>query len=121
MTACKSMGFQVFRLDYKCKCTCHELKTTTILPAFVWRTNGTTKQLPATYSPKLYAIVGTMSPPPIETSEYDTTVDTTSATGGDVNNTDVTSDSTDNVTGGSATGTDTAGTAAATGETEAPA
>uniref|UniRef100_A0A2A4JZA2 Uncharacterized protein n=1 Tax=Heliothis virescens TaxID=7102 RepID=A0A2A4JZA2_HELVI len=49
-------------MDFKCKCSCHELKTTTILPFFKWRTNGTTKTWARTHSPNLYHLVGTLSP-----------------------------------------------------------
>lgn len=58
MTTCKMMGFQVFRMNFKCKCSCHEMKTSTILPFFKWRTNGTTKTVPKTQSARLYDIVG---------------------------------------------------------------
>ncbi|KAJ8726381.1 hypothetical protein PYW07_001079 [Mythimna separata] len=68
MTTCKSIGFTVFRMDFRCKCSCHALKTTTILPFFKWRTNGTTKTLPRTQSPSLYHIAGTISPPTVETT-----------------------------------------------------
>lgn len=73
LTSCKSMGYKVFRMGTSCKCTCHELKTTTELPFFVWRTNGTTRQTPATYSPSLYHIVGTLSPPTAATTEENIT------------------------------------------------
>ncbi|KAJ8729408.1 hypothetical protein PYW08_000989 [Mythimna loreyi] len=73
MTTCKSIGFRVFRLDFRCKCSCHEIKTTTILPFFKWRTNGTTKTLPSTQSPGLYHIAGTISPPTPETTTVPTT------------------------------------------------
>ncbi|KAH9632737.1 hypothetical protein HF086_013109 [Spodoptera exigua] len=62
MTACKSIGYQIFRLDFTCKCKCHELKTTTVLPFFKWRTNGTTRKWGRTSSPSLYNIAGTLSP-----------------------------------------------------------
>ncbi|RVE42570.1 hypothetical protein evm_012783 [Chilo suppressalis] len=62
LSACKSVGFQIIRMDQKCKCTCHAMKTTTPVPYFKWRTNGTTRKLPKTYSPQLYHIVGTLSP-----------------------------------------------------------
>ncbi|CAK1603108.1 unnamed protein product [Parnassius mnemosyne] len=58
MTTCKMMGFQIFRMNYKCKCSCHEMKTSTVLPYFKWRTNGTTKTVPKTQSPRLYDVVG---------------------------------------------------------------
>ncbi|CAG5022151.1 unnamed protein product [Parnassius apollo] len=45
-------------MNFKCKCSCHDLKTTTILPFFKWRTNGTTKTVPKTQSPRLYDVVG---------------------------------------------------------------
>lgn len=70
MSACKSIGYQVFRMDMRCKCTCHELKTTTILPFFKWRTNGTIQRVHKTVSVGLFNIVGTLSPQPtIETDE----------------------------------------------------
>ncbi|CAH0725846.1 unnamed protein product, partial [Brenthis ino] len=62
MTACKSIGYQVFRLNTSCKCSCHEIKTSTELPYFKWKTNGTTMQIPKTFSPKVYHVVGTLSP-----------------------------------------------------------
>ncbi|KPJ13818.1 hypothetical protein RR48_08632 [Papilio machaon] len=34
------------------------MKTTTIVPYFKWRTNGTTKTVPKTQSPRLYDIIG---------------------------------------------------------------
>ncbi|XP_022821094.1 uncharacterized protein LOC111352710 [Spodoptera litura] len=74
MTACKSIGYQVFRLDFRCKCTCHELKTTTILPFFKWRTNGTTRAWVKTSSPSLYHIYGTLSPATYSTTENLTTL-----------------------------------------------
>ncbi|XP_075991616.1 uncharacterized protein LOC142986791 isoform X2 [Anticarsia gemmatalis] len=77
MTACKSIGYQVFRMDFRCKCSCHDLKTTTILPFFKWRTNGTTRKRPETYSVPLYHIVGTLSP---ATEEEEETTETTAAT-----------------------------------------
>ncbi|CAG9784394.1 unnamed protein product [Diatraea saccharalis] len=49
-------------MDWKCKCTCHVMKTTTVVPFFMWRTNGTTRKLPKTFSPQLYHVVGTLSP-----------------------------------------------------------
>lgn len=73
MTACKSIGYQVFRLNRLCKCTCHELKTSTILPFFQWKTNGTTKKIPKTFSPRLYDVVGTLSPASITNSTEVTT------------------------------------------------
>lgn len=73
MSSCKSIGFQIYRLDNNCKCTCHELKTSTILPFFKWGTNGTTRKRPRTYDPKLYHIIGTLSPATYEPLE-DTTI-----------------------------------------------
>lgn len=35
----------------------------------MWRTNGTTRKLPPTYSPSLYHIVGTLSPATIVFSD----------------------------------------------------
>lgn len=62
MTACKSIGFEIFRMNNNCKCTCHETKTSTILPFAKWRTNGTTRKEPSTFRPSLYHVVGTLSP-----------------------------------------------------------
>lgn len=73
MSVCKSIGYEVFRLNYMCKCTCHEIKTTTVVPYFKWRTNGTPKAMPKTFSPPLYHIVGTLSPPPGSMIENTTT------------------------------------------------
>ncbi|CAG9566876.1 unnamed protein product [Danaus chrysippus] len=53
------------------------MKTSTILPFFKWRTNGTTKVLPKTASPGLYHVVGTLSPPPGSSEEISTTTDDT--------------------------------------------
>lgn len=39
------------------------MKTTTVVPYFKWRTNGTPKAMPKTFSPRLYHIVGTLSSP----------------------------------------------------------
>lgn len=50
-------------MDFHCRCTCHTMKTTTILPFFKWRTNGTTKTVPRTQNPKLYDIVRIRSSP----------------------------------------------------------
>ncbi|XP_013181118.1 PREDICTED: uncharacterized protein LOC106127559 [Papilio xuthus] len=58
MTTCKMMGFQIFRMNFKCKCSCHDMKSTTIVPYFKWRTNGTTKTVPKTQSARLYDIIG---------------------------------------------------------------
>lgn len=63
MVGCKSIGFQIFRMNRNCKCSCHEMKTSTILPYFKWRTNGTTRFLPKLQTPKLYEIVGTLFVP----------------------------------------------------------
>lgn len=38
------------------------MKTTTVLPFFIWRTNGTTMKMPKLQSVKLYDVVGTLSP-----------------------------------------------------------
>ncbi|KAG6452505.1 uncharacterized protein LOC115445057 [Manduca sexta] len=73
MTACKSIGFQIFRMNRLCKCSCHEMKTSTILPFFKWRTNGTTRKRPRTYSPKLYHVVGSLSPPTTPGVDEETT------------------------------------------------
>lgn len=51
------------------------MKTSTELPYFKWRTNGTTMQLPKTFSPKLYHVVGTLSPPTIIDITENSTVD----------------------------------------------
>lgn len=81
LSACKSIGFQVFRLGFSCQCSCHELKTTTLLPFFKWRSNGTTKTWAKTSSPQLYHIIGTLSPatyPDYTDIVNETTVDTQS-------------------------------------------
>lgn len=84
MSACKSIGFQVFRMDHRCKCSCHELKTTTILPFFKWLTNGTTMQWHKTRSVPLYNIVGTLSPPTYpDYSDHDDGAGSTNALGPD--------------------------------------
>lgn len=77
MSACKSIGLQVYRLNFKCVCTCHDVKTSTILPFFRWRTNGTTRKVPKTHSPKLYDIVGTLSPATIRDEKLITPVNDT--------------------------------------------
>lgn len=76
MSACKSIGYQVFRMNSRCKCSCHDMKTSTVLPFFKWRTNGTTRSLPKTRSPRLYHIVGTLSLPS-KIDSVETTVDST--------------------------------------------
>lgn len=73
MNQCKSIGYQLHRLDRSCNCSCYQMKTSTILPFFRWKTNGTTKKVPKTHSPRLYDIVGTLSPFPKKT-EQPTTV-----------------------------------------------
>ncbi|KAI8427913.1 hypothetical protein MSG28_002255 [Choristoneura fumiferana] len=73
MNQCKSIGYQLYRLDRNCNCSCYQMKTSTILPFFRWKTNGTTKKVPKTHSPRLYDIVGTLSPFPTKT-EIPTTV-----------------------------------------------
>ncbi|KAL4708085.1 hypothetical protein ACJJTC_009864 [Scirpophaga incertulas] len=71
LTACKAIGFQMIRMDRTCKCSCHVMKTTTPVPFFMWRTNGTTRKLPFTDNPRLYNIVGTLSPATYVEDEYD--------------------------------------------------
>lgn len=88
MTTCKSIGYEVYRINFRCKCVCHKLKTTTELPYFIWRTNGTTRKIPQTFSPQLYHIVGTISATPITrrrvTDSTDgTTVDSNETEGND--------------------------------------
>ncbi|VVD01816.1 unnamed protein product [Leptidea sinapis] len=36
------------------------MKSSTVLPFFMWRTVGTTAKMPKTFPPKLYQIVGTL-------------------------------------------------------------
>lgn len=95
MTTCKSIGYEVYRINFRCKCVCHKLKTTTELPFYIWRTNGTTRKVPKTFSPQLYHIVGTISATPI--TKRKTKGSTTEGTTIDSNNTD------DNDTGGNET------------------
>lgn len=81
LTVCKSIGYQIHRLDTFCKCTCHDIKTSTFLPFFKYRTNGTTRRQPKTFSPRLYHVVGPYSPPSFfdtsESAENDTITKTT--------------------------------------------
>lgn len=42
------------------------MKTTTILPFFKWRTNGTKKAVPSTKSAGQYDVAGTLSPLPVK-------------------------------------------------------
>lgn len=92
MTTCKSIGYQVYRINFRCKCVCHKFKTTTELPFYVWRTNGTTRKIPQTFRPQLYHIVGTLSPKRVHkiTTEAtnDTTETSTEGNGTDKTNTD---------------------------------
>nr|XP_021184072.2 uncharacterized protein LOC110371933 [Helicoverpa armigera] len=131
MTSCKSIGFQVFRMDFKCKCYCHELKTTTILPFFKWRTNGTTKTWAKTHSPSLYHVVGTLSPATYpdygdlegnDTMANDTSTgnDTTSVAAGGENSTEAAGgDSTGEIDGAGGNGTDGTGAVATGGAADA--
>lgn len=78
MTSCKSIGYEVYRINFRCKCVCHKLKTTTDLPFYIWRTNSTTRKVPKTFSPHLYHVVGTLSPassPVTETTLQESTLD----------------------------------------------
>ncbi|CAF4759338.1 unnamed protein product [Pieris macdunnoughi] len=99
LTACKSLGYQIFRLNHKCSCSCHEMKTSTFLPFFMWRTNGTTRKVPKTNAPKLYQVVGTLFPPELLSSgEIDTTtVGNITTTRSETNHTTI-SDSIENST-----------------------
>lgn len=99
MSACKAMSFQVYRIDQRCRCTCHEMQTTTILPFFKWRTNGTTRAVPKTRSVKIYEIVGTISPPPeTDTEPTNATTNFTCPTFDFTGNTTSPVNSTDNST-----------------------
>lgn len=49
------------------------MKTSTILPFFKWRTNGTTRKLIVTNSPRLYSVAGTAYPKERTTVEETTT------------------------------------------------
>lgn len=64
MSTCKSLNYKIYRLNTFCKCSCHALSSTTILPFFKWRTNGTKRARPKTRSPGQYDVAGTLSPPP---------------------------------------------------------
>ncbi|XP_047986829.1 uncharacterized protein LOC125226783 [Leguminivora glycinivorella] len=66
MTNCKSLGYEVYRLDRSCKCTCHEMRSTMALPYYKWYTTDTPKRVPTTRSARLWDVVGTLSPHPIE-------------------------------------------------------
>lgn len=88
MTTCKSIGYEVYRINFRCKCVCHKLKTTTELPFFVWRTNGTTRKIPKTFSPQLYHVVGTISATPIPKTTTVEAEDTDGYTGYTCNNVD---------------------------------
>lgn len=67
LTACKSKNFEIYRLNFRCKCTCHQKKSSKSLPYFKWMTTGTTKKVPKTQSPSLWSIIGTLSLPRITT------------------------------------------------------
>lgn len=65
MTNCMALNFQIYRLNFKCECTCHKKKSIySTLPYFQWKTTGTTKKVPKTRSPYLWSIVGTLAPTP---------------------------------------------------------
>ncbi|CAG4944766.1 unnamed protein product [Colias eurytheme] len=69
------------------------MKTSTILPFFMWRTNGTTRKIPKTYEPQLYQVVGTLFPPESLSSNEDmTTHGSRNSTDKGLNDTDVTRD-----------------------------
>lgn len=80
----------MYRINFRCKCVCHKFRTTTELPFYVWRTNGTTRKLPRTFRPQLYHIVGTLSPKPIHKTTTEVNNDTTEITGTEGNATDKT-------------------------------
>lgn len=86
MTTCKSIGYEVYRINFRCKCVCHKFKTTTDLPFFIWRTNSTTRKIPETFSPQLYHVVGTISATPIP--KMPVTIGTDETTSVDANDTD---------------------------------
>ncbi|CAK1549935.1 unnamed protein product [Leptosia nina] len=66
------------------------MKTSTFLPFFMWRTNGTTRRIPKTLPPKLYQVVGTLFPPvPLLSGEEETTTVGANITGSDANETTI--------------------------------
>ncbi|XP_053601125.1 uncharacterized protein LOC128669915 [Plodia interpunctella] len=77
LAACKSHGYQIFRISTKCECSCFDLRRPDVLPFFKWRTTtDVTKSFPKTHSVSLYHIIGTLSPF-TEEEEESTTMNTT--------------------------------------------
>ncbi|KAJ2953652.1 hypothetical protein O0L34_g1264 [Tuta absoluta] len=125
MTTCKSIGFQIFRLNFRCNCSCHALKTTTILPFFKWRTNGTTKTLGTTRRPRIFEIYGPMfhsleTTIKVEKNESENITcppwPSIDANATSKNNSNATSDGNVSSEGGNSTANETNDTTIATGE-----
>lgn len=94
LTSCKQMGYSIFRLNFECKCACHEMKTSTVLPYFKFSTNGTTREFPLTYSPRIYDVVYKSTSKGNETDDSDSDYSETSTD----SNTTVTESITENST-----------------------